>query len=542
MKNSKRYLFRLVIPAFPNHNIYSNTANRITALGAIMVATVANKLPQWDVEVIDENNYRRPGPKNRQGLPDHLALQDHRPADVVGFYGSLSSTIPRLYDLAVLYNNLGVKTVTGGFHVMNLPEEALAHQLDVVVFGDGEQTLVELLQAWSAGLPIRYVAGLAYLDASGQMVKTPKRLLLKDFAELPFPDFGLLRYARIQVYPISWYRGCPYKCEFCAVKDPPRGCSAEKFAEQIIHLHETRGAKKFFIVDDHFGGSINNEEQRQQVLEFCRLITAYQKKIGQRFNFTVQVRLNTARYPELLVAMREAGIRQICIGYESPIDEELTAMNKGYSTENMIEWTQVFKQHGFFIHGMFIFGYPYQEAAEKNSLQLTVKEKTQRFKDFIRRAKINTAQVLLAVPLPGTGLREKLIRDGRLLDLDWEYYDGQFPLFAPNDGSEPEELQQAVGEIMSEFYSFHHLWQLIIGAIVRFPLIVFPASLTLLTLRVKYLTASFRYWRREHWRDQAIKFAGHFIVRNWFKKFRQGDFLAQLETAKKRLNKNTPAT
>ena len=128
MINKNRYLFRIIIPIFPNFNIYTFAANKTTSVGPIYVATSASKLESWDVEVIDENNcHGKFFPRNKNNRLDHIALQKERPADVVGFYGSISSTIPRLYELAKLYKTLGAKTVAGGKHVENLPEEALAN-------------------------------------------------------------------------------------------------------------------------------------------------------------------------------------------------------------------------------------------------------------------------------------------------------------------------------------------------------------------------------------------------------------------------------
>src|SRR5512136_1999440 len=85
----RRRLLRVVIPTFPAFNVYSWVARVTTALGPIAVATAVNEIEGWDVEVIDENNYRRSGPKDGKGLPDHKALQGLRPADVIGFYGGL---------------------------------------------------------------------------------------------------------------------------------------------------------------------------------------------------------------------------------------------------------------------------------------------------------------------------------------------------------------------------------------------------------------------------------------------------------------------
>ena len=103
-----------MIPAYPAFNIYSSIAKVTTALGPVCVASVANEMEGWDVEVIDENNLRRYGPKADSGGADHKFLQRQRPADVVGFYGGLTSTVPRLYKLARFYRGKGVVTIAGG--------------------------------------------------------------------------------------------------------------------------------------------------------------------------------------------------------------------------------------------------------------------------------------------------------------------------------------------------------------------------------------------------------------------------------------------
>ena len=115
----RRYRFRIVIPAYPTFNIYSRIARKTTALGPVCIASVVDKMPNWDVEVIDENNYRRHGPKAPGGTPDHGVIQELRPADVVGFYGGLSSTIPRLYELAGIYKKMGIFTLAGGQHFVD---------------------------------------------------------------------------------------------------------------------------------------------------------------------------------------------------------------------------------------------------------------------------------------------------------------------------------------------------------------------------------------------------------------------------------------
>ena len=296
----RRARLRIICPAYPAFNIYSRPAKTMTALGPVCVATAVQDIPGWDAEVIDENNYRR-GLMDAQGHPDHEAMQRARPADIVGLYGGLTSTIPRLFEIARLYKALGTRIIAGGSHfVAGNVEPALRNGVDVVVLGEGEQTIVELLACFDTGGDISQVRGIAYLQG-GQVVLTPAREPITAFDELPIPDFSVLRHARMKYYPISGIRGCGMNCEFCTVKGKPRFASPGRVMEQFASIYEKWGGKAFFIVDDLFG------QNRSEALELCRMLREYQDQAGARFSIMVQIRLDRARDGELLHAMREAG-------------------------------------------------------------------------------------------------------------------------------------------------------------------------------------------------------------------------------------------
>jgi len=141
-KAGRRRRLRIIIPGYSAFNIYSRVARITTALGPVSVATSAREMEGWDVEVIDENNYRRSGPVDESGRPDHGVLQQLRPADIVGFYGGLTSTIPRLYELARFYQERSIPTLAGGQHFVgeNITE-ALNNGVDTVVRGEAEEKI-----------------------------------------------------------------------------------------------------------------------------------------------------------------------------------------------------------------------------------------------------------------------------------------------------------------------------------------------------------------------------------------------------------------
>jgi radical SAM superfamily enzyme YgiQ (UPF0313 family) len=479
----------------------------------------------WDVEVIDENNYRRAGPIDDSGLPDHRILQQLRPADVVGLYGGLTSTIPRLYDLARFYRERFVPTIAGGQHfVEENIAEALGNGVDIVVRGEGEETIKELLQFFDGRRTRRDIAGIAYLDGS-HLTMTSERTPLADFDQLPLPDFSLVRYSKIKIYPVGRVRGCGMDCEFCTVKGKPRYATPERLMEQVAALFETRGAKRFFIVDDLFG------QDRRQTLRLCNLLRDYQRRTGIRFKITVQIRLDKAKDTELLQSMIEAGINQVAIGFESPIGEELKAMDKRLKPEDMIALSRLFYKAGFFVHGMFIFGYPLGEGVE---FSMPAEERIERFKRFIQRARLDTVQVLLPVPLPGTELTQRLKQQNRIYPKDflgWEYYDGNFPLFVPDASLTPEEMQASIRRIMGRFYRFKHMFHIGLH-FLWFPILFFY----LLNLK-----KGWKKWYRS-WNNQVMRFGGWLIMHRWVNEFKKNSFSRKLAEARKFLNYSFPGS
>ncbi|MFC1646339.1 B12-binding domain-containing radical SAM protein [Candidatus Omnitrophota bacterium] len=521
-QSKKRYRLRIIIPAYAAFNVYSYLARVTTALGPVAVATAADELEGWDVEVIDENNFRLHGPRNDSGEVDHEFLQRIRPADVVGFYGGLTSTIPRVYSLARFYKQKGCITIAGGQHFADadVVDEAFDSGVDYLVFGEGEETIKQILHAFQDKEDLGKVKGIAYrLD--GRIIKTPTRPEIVDFDSLPLPNFSLVRYAKLKSYSIGRIRGCEMNCEFCTVKGKPRCASPERILAQISSLVETRDARHFFIVDDLFG------QQRDETIRFCEMLRDYQIKIATRLNLGVQIRLDKSRDTQLLTAMRQAGICSLAIGYESPIDEDLQAMNKRLRAEEMIAQTKIYHKFGFLVHGMFIFGYPRKDGINS---KITLEERVERYRDFIRRAKVDSIQVLLAIPLPGTEFRQRLKGQNRIYPLEcvgWQYYDGNFPIFEPDAPFTSEQIQDAVKQIMEKFYRFRYMFM------IGFNVLAFATMIFYL----HNIKAGWRRWYR-NWRNHLVRFIGWLTMRGWMKAFKKDNFRQKLAQAKEYLKKD----
>ena len=492
-------LFRMVIPAFPEINIFTRQAKKTTALGPIIVATVANKLWGWRVEVIDENNYR--GPRDNQGLSDHTILQKQNPAQVVGFYCGLTSTMERVWKLAEFYHR--EKIIAGGWHAHYCPEETLKHNIDLVVHGDGELVIQQILTSLKNGESLRNIPGTSFLENGQLKTNLPEFLEAPNLNDLPYPDFGLLKYAKIKIYPIGRIRGCSMNCEFCSVKGTPRWASAQHLFQTVEWLVETKKARHLFIIDDR------SEQDFDGTIEFFKMIAG---KYGNRLHFTIQARLETAQKTKILEVMKNAGVRIVCIGYESPIDEDLRAMRKGFLSSHMLEWTKIWHHHIHWIHAMFIVGYPLKE--KKNSI--SAKETIKRFKKFIRKSSLDTVQILLPGPGVGTDLRQRLEKEGRIFPLDlvpWSRYDGNYICFKP-DNMGVRELQKIPAKIMSRFYN---------------PLSFIRIPLRTIAFPIDFLIRGWGRWYRGWYRD-IMKYGGHLLLRRWRKKQKEDNkFIERLE-------------
>jgi len=520
-------LIRLIAPRYPRLNIFSHIA--IPPLGLIYIGTAAQLTGRYRVEVIDENNTR---------IDDHRKLQEERPADVVGFYCGLSTTIPRVFELAEQYKSMGVLTIAGGGHVDSLPEEALDNNIDVVVRGEGEEIFIQLLDAHFDGAGFSEVPGIAYRDDEGVVMNDPP-LTKPDLATIPDPDFSLIVEKRMPVkfLPISRTRGCNFNCEFCSVNTRYGGIRLAPVEKTLAHLEKLvkGGNRKFFFVDD------NLISDRDGAVQLCDGIAEIQRKYKTRLELTVQVRTQVARDPRLMEALRDAGAKVLCVGIESPLEEDLRNMNKGQKADDVESDLRALRRNGFLIHGMFIFGYPAKLGAGHTS-RLTLRERANKYIGFIKRVRMDTLQVLKAVPIPGSPLAARLKKEGRIYPLEevgWDMYDGNFLCYQPDPGDNAVDLQEQATRIMTSFYSKVNILKLLyLGPLSPFDWVFFFVRRGTQRLRVKCRefeekhrrpTPASNKWGEffrnglvgakdeiyRIWRNTIIRIAGSFVLRKW---------------------------
>src|ERR1700691_592623 len=210
----------------------------------------------FDVEVFDSTFAQR------QELFDRLA----RGRGVIGIYTNLMTRRPVL-DIVAAAKRHGWTVVLGGPESATSPAEYLASGADVVVVGEGETTMAELLPALAARGPhnLHGVAGTVFRDANGVVVRNAEREKISDLDSLPWPDRGQIDQAR---YVDVWRephgmgsvnlitaRGCPYKCNWCShavFGYTHRRRSYLDCTSELEHIMETYRPDQVWYSDDVF--------------------------------------------------------------------------------------------------------------------------------------------------------------------------------------------------------------------------------------------------------------------------------------------------
>ncbi len=315
----------------PGAHVFS--AFPIPRLGTILLATIL-KARGYRTRVYIEDVAR----------PDWAALEK---ADVVGI-SSTTSTAPRAYALADGFRARGKTVIMGGPHPTFVADEALRHA-DYVVRGEGEETIVRLLDSLRQGAPLDGIDGLSYNTPAGP-VHNPPRGLIQDLDGYPAPDFSLVHgWKRRPVIPIATSRGCPFDCKFCSVIKMFGRRYRFKSVERVLSEipASANGRRPFvFFVDDNFTA---NRDRTRELLS--RMIES-----GRKIEWSAQVRSDAAGDPELLRLMKDSGCRTVYIGFESINPLTLKAFRKKQGVEDIVRAVRAFKSHGIRIHGMFVLG------------------------------------------------------------------------------------------------------------------------------------------------------------------------------------------
>jgi len=324
-----------------------------------------------------------------------------------------------------------MKVIVGGLHASIYPGQVLENfPVDCVVIGEGEVTIVELLETLSAGRDPSGVKGIAYKE-KGRVVITGERPLIEDLDSLPFPRHELFITPEREIACILTSRGCPFKCSFCCLHTiSRRKCrmrSAKNAVDEVEHIVNTfKNIKIIQIADDTF--TLNP----QRAMDFCREIVRRKIKI----QFYCSARIKPASV-ELFRLMEEAGFREIGFGLETGGAKLLKSIHKNITREDVIETFKMLKDININISTFLMVGFPGENKE-------TVAETIDLIKELQKIKYFEFAGVACLWVYPSTEVYEHLCKAGRIDDGFW-LTDKDVPFFTLEHSE--EELETMVTQI-----------------------------------------------------------------------------------------------
>ncbi len=350
---------------------------------------------------------------------------------------AVTPLIYEAWEVAKEAKERGAVTVLGGPHPTLLPDESLERpEVDLVVRGEGEETIIELVEALEGGRSLEGIGGLSY-KGDGKTIHNPPRPLIDDLDSLPFPAHHLYKiegYTNLQpltdgldpharAYTILTSRGCPYGCIFCSKAITGRTWrprSPENVVAEWRRLVKDLQATEIGITDD----AMTLDVKRAKAI--CRLLI--QEGLNTVPWITVHgIRVNNVDR-ELLRLMKEAGCKRVGFGVESGNQGVLDFIKKGQTIEEVRRAFLWSKEAGLETMGFFIFGLPTET---EESMEETIRLALELDPDL--------ANFMIAAPYPGTELYDMILHEGTLFSLDWRD-------FAIHD----EKARFAMGELTAE--------------------------------------------------------------------------------------------
>jgi radical SAM superfamily enzyme YgiQ (UPF0313 family) len=356
----------------------------------------------------------------------------YRP-DFVGVYSTAFGWKKALQTVSDIKRILGdnVFIAVGGPYPIAMQEKCLvdSEDIDSVVTGEGEITVVEMLERLSEGKGLEGVLGVAFRQGE-RIVKNPPRPLVTDLDSLPFPARQLLGNADDYVPPPATYRrrpvavvmtsrGCNRRCIFCFQIDKERKSgiryrSVENVIDEI-ELCLRQGYREIKFIDDTIAGDY------ERALRLAREI----KRKRLDFTWFASACVNQVDEP-LLKAFKEAGCWAILLGAESGVQKNLNALRKGVTLGQIRSAVRAARDAGLKVFTPFVFGIP-GETFEEGLKTI----------EFACEINPDVANFHALTPFPGTELYDNIEMYGKLSD-DLTDFTYQGAAFIPNSMTRDE--------------------------------------------------------------------------------------------------------
>mgnify|MGYP002682090485 CR=1 FL=1 len=333
-----------------------------------------------------------------------------------------------------------------GPHVSVLPVQTLevAPEVDLVLVGEYEYTLRDLVACVEGSGDLSQVLGLAWRTPRGAVQVNPRRPLIQNLDELPWPARHLLpmrnycdSFAGLPMPSLQMWasRGCPYRCIFCVWPKVMYGGQKYRVRDPIDVVDEVEQA-----VDRYDLCSVSFDDDtfdigKPRILKLCAEI----RQRGLGLPWTAMARADTADR-EMLEAMASAGLYAIKYGVESGVQEIVNAADKSLDLARVKETVHITKELGVKVHLTFTLGLP-------GETQDTI----QRTSDFAAELDPDSVQFSIVTPYPGTTYYDMALSDGHLLAEQWNDFDGAAHAVLKTEALTPKDLETALMRVRRQW-------------------------------------------------------------------------------------------
>jgi anaerobic magnesium-protoporphyrin IX monomethyl ester cyclase len=363
----------------------------------------------------------------------------------------------------------GVFICLVGTHASATTEESLVTgpAIDAVAKNEYELTMLDLaraLQADGRNADLSKIPGLHFRQGD-KIIHNPDRPFTLEVEDIPWVSKTYKKYLNIEDYfnPNALFpmvtllsgRGCPFSCTFCVYPQTVGGKryryrDVKDMVDEMEYIvREFPNAKSIFFEDDTL--TLN----QKRCVELSEEIIRRKVKIS----WTCNSRIDTDY--ETLKKMHEAGLRQVCVGFESGSQEVLDGMKKGTKVEKMMSFMDGARRAGVLVHGCFMFGF-------LNDTDKTVKETL----DVALQLNPDTAQFYPLMVYPGTEAYNQYKAKGWLTKAkysEWLTPEGLHSCVIRNERFSPEELVRLCDDARRKFYLRPSYWAYKARQLVRHP-------------------------------------------------------------------------
>jgi radical SAM superfamily enzyme YgiQ (UPF0313 family) len=338
-----------------------------------------------------------------------------QPPQVIGIYTNLMTKLNVLRIIRYIRSTTELqhtKIILGGPEVRNHALKFLEHGADYIVSGEGEQTMLELVQFAEGTFTgnLTDIEGVSFLDADSNMHQNKERTKLKNLDVLPFPNRHKVNLSLYfdawkgrhgtSTISVSTMRGCPYSCKWCSravYGQSYRRRTPATVADEIAHIKANYAVDSLWFVDDVFTVSHVWLEQFTQEITSRNLVMPYEC-------ITRADRMNE----EVIINLKKSGCFRVWIGAESGSQKVIDLMDRRVEVEQVQQMIQLARKHGLQAGTFIMVGYP---GETREDIYATVQH--------LKNADPDLFTITVAYPIKGTPLYAE-VEDRFITSLPWD--------------------------------------------------------------------------------------------------------------------------